>query len=144
MTDGPLRHMFEGYNSPEAAFHPLANFKGRQTVMPILDRSSPLLLAALALITGLVSGCSTVRARTEMPSDDWKVYPGIRRDVTDLEDAFAGKLKGPAWTTTMVVPILVGDMPFSTVVDTGALPYDIYRIQQLETPEAVTTALPTE
>ena len=133
-----------GYNRPEAAFHPLANFKGRQTVKPILDRSSPLILAALALITGLVSGCTTVRARTEMPSDDWKVYPGIRRDVTDLEDAFAGKLKGPAWTTTMVVPILVGDMPFSTVVDTGAFPYDLFRIQQLDTPEAETTPSPAE
>ena len=104
---------------------------------PILDRSH-LKLAALALIAGVVTGCTTVRARTEMPPDDWKVYPGVRRDVTDLTDAFEGKLKGPAWTPAMVVPILVGDMPFSTVVDTGALPYDLYRIQQLDVPEAAT------
>ena len=104
---------------------------------PILDRSQ-LKLAALALIAGVVTGCTTVRARTEMPPDDWKVYPGVRRDVTDLTDAFEGKLKGPAWTPAMVVPILVGDMPFSTVVDTGALPYDLYRIQQLDVPEAAT------
>ena len=104
---------------------------------PILDRSQ-LKLAALALIAGVFTGCTSVRARTEMPTGDWKVYPGVRRDVTDLADTFEGKLKGPAWTSAIVVPILVGDMPFSTVVDTGALPYDLYRIQQLDVPEAVT------
>jgi uncharacterized protein YceK len=44
----------------------------------------------------------------------------------------------------MVVPILVGDIPFSTVVDTGALPYDLYRIQQLDVPEAATPPPPAE
>ena len=104
---------------------------------PKLDRSQ-LHLAALALIAGVMTGCTSVRARTEMPPDDWKVYPGVRRDVTDLADTFDGKLKGPAWTSAMVVPILLGDMPFSTVVDTGALPYDLYRIKQLDVPDTAT------
>ena len=87
-------------------------------------------LVAVAFLVILISGCSSVRSRTEMATDDWKVYPGVRRDFSDLDDAFAGKIKGPDWTPAMVVPILVGDIPFSTVVDTAALPYDLYRVEQ--------------
>ena len=90
-----------------------------------------LTVAALALLTLMHSGCTSIRARTEMPDNDWKVYPGMRRDVSDLDDAFTGKLKGQAWSPTMVVPILVADMPFSATLDTLALPYDIYRVTTL-------------
>lgn len=85
---------------------------------------------AVAFLILLLAGCSSVRSRTEMATDDWKVYPGVRRDFSDLDDAFAGKLKGPDWTPAVVVPILVGDIPFSTLVDTAALPYDIYRVEK--------------
>jgi len=85
---------------------------------------------AVAFLILLLAGCSSVRSRTEMATDDWKVYPGVRRDLSDLDDAFAGKLKGPDWTPAVVVPILVGDIPFSTLVDTAALPYDIYRVEK--------------
>lgn len=85
---------------------------------------------ALTVLILMVSGCSSVRSRTEMSTENWKVYPGVRQDFSDLDDAFAGKLKGPDWTPAMVVPILVGDIPFSTVVDTAALPYDLYQIGQ--------------
>ncbi len=91
------------------------------------DARLPATLVVLAL---LISGCSSIRARTELNPDHWQVYPGIQRDVSDLGDAFSGKLKGPAWTPAVVVPMLVGDLPFSTAFDTLALPYDIYRIEQ--------------
>jgi uncharacterized protein YceK len=89
-------------------------------------RLKPVAVAVLVIVIG---GCSSVRSRTEMATDDWKVYPGVRRDFSDLDDAFAGKLKGPDWTPAMVGPILVGDIPFSSLVDTAALPYDIYRVE---------------
>ena len=88
-------------------------------------------LAALALLTLLNSGCTSIRARTEMPDDDWAVYPGLRRDVSDLNDAFTGKLKGQAWSPVVVAPILVADMPVSVGLDTVGLPYDIYRVTSL-------------
>lgn len=85
-------------------------------------------LACLILITSLGSGCTSIRSRTEMPDNDWKVYPGARQDISELGDAFTGKIKGPAWSPVMVVPILIADLPCSTVMDTGALPYDLYKI----------------
>lgn len=85
---------------------------------------------ALALIATIFTGCSSVRSRTEMPPDDWTVYPGLRRDFSDMGDAFEGKIKGPDWSPAVVIPILIGDIPFSTVVDSAALPYDIYRVTQ--------------
>jgi uncharacterized protein YceK len=87
--------------------------------------------AALALLTLLNSGCTSIRARTEMPENDWNVYPGVRRDVSELGDAFTGNLKGPAWSPVLVAPILVADMPFSATMDTVALPYDLYRVSTL-------------
>jgi uncharacterized protein YceK len=86
---------------------------------------------AVALLVLMLAGCTSVRSRTDMAADDWKVYPGVRRDFSDLDDAFAGKLRGPDWTAAMVIPILLGDIPFSTLVDTAALPYDIYRVEKM-------------
>ncbi len=87
--------------------------------------------AALALLTLMHSGCTSIRARTELPDNDWKVYPGMRRGVADLDNAFTGKLKGQTWSPAVVVPILVADMPLSATLDTVALPYDIYRVTTL-------------
>lgn len=88
------------------------------------------MLIILTLMTQLGTGCSSIRARTELPVADWTLYPGVKRDVSDLGDAFDGKLKGPAWIPVVVVPMLVADFPFSTVMDTCALPYDVYRGHQ--------------
>jgi uncharacterized protein YceK len=94
-----------------------------------------LLLRSLLLTTLLASGCTSIRTRTELPAADWKIYPGVQRDVADLGLAFEGKLKGPAWTPVMVVPILIADAPFSGALDTLALPYDLYRLEaEPETP----------
>ncbi|GAB6048608.1 hypothetical protein JCM19379_24380 [Methyloparacoccus murrellii] len=109
-------------------------FLGNPTVKHI-DYRKTLLMGALALLALLEDGCSSVRSRTELEPQDWMVYPGVRRDISDLGAAFEGKLKGPSWTPAMVVPILVADLPFSTALDTVALPYDIYQVQrQPETP----------
>jgi uncharacterized protein YceK len=88
------------------------------------------MLIILALMTQLGTGCTSIRARTELPAADWTLYPGVKRDVSDLGDAIEGKLKGPGWIPVVVVPMLVADLPFSTVMDTCALPYDVYRVHQ--------------
>lgn len=84
----------------------------------------------LALIVVTVSGCSSIRSRTETPSEEWTVYPGVQRDGTDLADAVQGNLKGPQWTMGFVVPFLIADLPFSMILDTVALPYDGYVVSQ--------------
>lgn len=95
------------------------------------------LISAFLVLTALLgAGCTSIRTRTELPATNWTLYPGIQRDAADLGDAFEGKLKGPAWTPVMVVPILVIDLPFSALLDTVALPYDIYRVEgRSATPE---------
>ena len=98
-----------------------------------MNRRLPLLLT-LALLILAGSGCTSIRARTELPPADWTLYPGIRRDMADLGDAFEGKLKGPVWIPVVVAPMLITDLPFSAVLDTVALPFDLYRMDQAEEP----------
>lgn len=86
--------------------------------------------AMLALIVVTVSGCSSIRSRTETPSEEWTVYPGVQQDGSDLLKAFEGNLKGPQWTMAVVVPFLIADTPFSVLLDTVALPYDAYLVSQ--------------
>jgi uncharacterized protein YceK len=92
-----------------------------------MNRRLPL-LTTLTLITLAGSGCTSIRARTELSPADWTLYPGVRRDVSDLGDAFEGKLNGPGWSPFMVAPILIADLPFSAGLDTLALPYDVNRV----------------
>ena len=96
----------------------------------------PLILLFLTLTALLNTSCSSIRSRTERPADQWTVYPGVQRDIADLEAAFEGKFKGPAWTAAVVTPFLLADLPFSAAFDTLALPYDGYR--QSENPPAKT------
>jgi uncharacterized protein YceK len=83
---------------------------------------------AAVLLGFLVSGCSSIRARTETPDKEWTVYPGIKRDVKDTDELFSGKSSDPVWAKGMVATMLVIDLPFSAVFDTVAAPYDLYRI----------------
>jgi uncharacterized protein YceK len=82
----------------------------------------------VVLLSFLVSGCSSIRARTETSDKDWTVYPGIQRDVKDTDELFSGKISDPAWAKGMVATMLVIDLPFSAVFDTVVAPYDLYRI----------------
>lgn len=94
-----------------------------------------LLMTVLVLTALLGAGCTSIRTRTELRAADWSLYPGIMRDASDLGDAFEGKLKGPSWTPVVVVPILIIDLPFSALLDTVALPYDIYRVEERAAPQ---------
>lgn len=82
----------------------------------------------VALVSILVSGCSSIRARTETPDKQWIVYPGIHRDIKDTGGLFRSKNSDPAWAKGMVATMLVIDLPFSAVFDTVVAPYDLYRI----------------
>lgn len=84
-----------------------------------------LLLASLVLIG---SGCSSVRSRYDTPPEQWTVYPGIQQDGKDMVGTLSGDVK-PVWTSALVGPVLVADLPFSLVTDTFALPYDLYTLQ---------------
>lgn len=102
------------------------------------------MLIILALMAQLGTGCTSIRARTELPATDWTLYPGVKRDVSDLGDAFTGQLKGPAWIPVVVVPMLVADFPFSAVMDTCALPYDAYRGHKARERDATQERAPSE
>lgn len=84
-----------------------------------------LLMAGLLLMT---TGCSSVRSRYDTPPEQWTVYPGIQRDGQDMVGTLSGDVK-PVWTSALVAPVLVADVPFSLVTDTFALPYDLYTLQ---------------
>jgi uncharacterized protein YceK len=84
--------------------------------------------SVVVLLSSLVSGCSSIRARTETPDKEWTVYPGIQRDVKDTDGLFSGKSSDPAWAKGMIATMLVVDLPFSAVFDTIVAPYDLYRI----------------
>ena len=84
----------------------------------------------LTLFVVTMSGCSSIRSRTETQPEDWTVYPGVQRDGSDLLKAFEGNLKGPQWTMAFVVPFLIADTPCSVLLDTVALPYDVYLVSQ--------------
>ena len=94
----------------------------------MLRKSSLLLTLILTVLFMMNTGCSSIRARNDQREDQWTVYPGIKRDVADLGDAFGGKIKGDSWSPAVVVPILLADMPCSTAMDTVALPYDLFRM----------------
>ena len=84
-------------------------------------------LIASALSTTI--GCSSVRSRYDTPADQWTVYPGIQRDGKDMVGTLTGDVK-PLWTSALVGPVLVADVPFSLVTDTFALPYDLYAMSR--------------
>jgi uncharacterized protein YceK len=88
---------------------------------------------AVVLLSLFTVGCSSIRARTDIPNAHWTVYPGVRQDVKELGEIFSSQRRGSVWIKGLVTTILVVDLPFSAVFDTLAIPYDLYH---METPEA--------
>jgi uncharacterized protein YceK len=97
--------------------------------------------ATVILLSLLMLGCSSIRARTDIVDQDdkWRVYPGVRQDVNDFGTLMKGQpLKTdeegvqPGWINGIVGFILAFDLPFSTVFDTVVVPYDLYRIYNPE------------
>ncbi|MDD5319608.1 MAG: YceK/YidQ family lipoprotein [Methylococcales bacterium] len=84
--------------------------------------------AVVVLMSFLMFGCSSIRARTETPDKKWTVYPGIQLDVKETGKLFSGKSPDPGWIDGVVAAILIADLPFSAVFDTVVAPYDLYRI----------------
>lgn len=76
----------------------------------------------------LMSGCSSIRARTETSDKDWTVYPGIQQDIKDTGRLFGGKSSDPGWAKGLVTTILIVDLPLTIAFDTIVVPYDLYRI----------------
>jgi uncharacterized protein YceK len=97
--------------------------------------------AAVILLSTLMLGCSSIRARTDIAeqTNKWRIYPGVRQDVNDLGRLVKGQPvradeEGvqPGWINGIVGFILAIDLPFSTVFDTIVAPYDLYRIYNPE------------
>lgn len=84
--------------------------------------------ALVVFISILMSGCSSIRARTEASDKKWTVYPGIQQDVKETGKLFSGERSEPDWVTGLIATILIFDLPFSAVFDTVVSPYDLYRI----------------
>jgi uncharacterized protein YceK len=84
--------------------------------------------AASVLMSLLMFGCSSIRARTETPDNKWTVYPGIQRDLKESDELFSRKRPEPDWVKGVIAAILIADLPFSTVFDTILVPYDLYRV----------------
>lgn len=88
---------------------------------------------ALTLLSVLASGCSSIRARTDvLPRQGWTVYPGPQQGVKDIDDAFNGRLRSPGWVQALLLPVFVVDLPIGAIFDTLALPYDLYRMNNPE------------
>lgn len=77
-------------------------------------------LLGCAGVTVILGGCSSIMTHTG-PHQGY--YPGTRNDVRMIKD------KDTGWVMT---PFLALDLPFSAVLDTLLLPYDIYRAGKTE------------
>ena len=84
--------------------------------------------AMIFLMSFLMAGCSSIRARTETSNKEWTVYPGIRQNVKDMGGLFSGKNSDPVWLKGVMATIYTVDLPFSAVFDTIVVPYDLYRM----------------
>ncbi len=81
--------------------------------------------AVIVFWSVLAAGCSSIRARTELPEGEWKIYPGMRQDIREMGEIFRGERPQSLWRNGLVTFMLVVDLPFSSVFDTIALPYDL-------------------
>ena len=86
-----------------------------------------------------LSGCSSIRSRSDMPPEKWTVFPGVQQDGSDMIGTLSGQVQ-PLWTSALVGPVLLADVPFSLVTDTLALPYDLYTMGNNGTAPAVKTS----
>ena len=84
--------------------------------------------ALVVLMSLLMFGCSSIRARTETPDNKWTVYPGIQQDLKESDQLINGKRPEPDWVKGVIAAIPIADLPFSAVFDTALMPYDLYRI----------------
>lgn len=84
--------------------------------------------AVVILISILMFGCSSIRARTETSDKEWKVYPGLQQDIKETRELFSGERLEPDWVKGLIATMLIADLPFSAVFDTLVAPYDLYRI----------------
>ncbi len=84
--------------------------------------------SVVVLLGILASGCSSIRARTEILDKGWMAYPGVQQDAKEMGEIFSGERPEPGWINALVASILIVDLPFSVVFDTIAAPYDLYRI----------------
>jgi uncharacterized protein YceK len=91
--------------------------------------------AGIVLLSVLAAGCSSIRARTETPESEWKTYPGVRQDVKEMSEIFRGERLQPAWLNGLVTFMLIVDLPFSSVFDTFALPYDLNYVVNSRSPQ---------
>lgn len=82
----------------------------------------------MVLFSLLVTGCSSIRARTETLESEWRIYPGVRQDVQEMSEIFRGERLQSAWLNALVTFMLAVDLPFSSLFDTFALPYDLSQI----------------
>ncbi len=82
------------------------------------------------VLSTLIVGCSSIRARTHPPAAQWTVYPGVRQDVREIGEIVSGQREDPVWVKAMVTTILLVDLPISTLFDTLVTPYDLYRIHR--------------
>lgn len=88
--------------------------------------------AVVVLLSTAMCGCSSIRARNEIPNKEWTVYPGSRKDVKEMGEIFKGERTEPGWVKGLITTILIVDLPISTVFDTVIAPYDVYRIYNPE------------
>lgn len=88
--------------------------------------------AVVVLLSIDLFGCTSIRARNETPNQEWKVYPGPRKAVNEMGDIFSSRRSEPDWIKGVITAILVVDLPITTVFDTVAVPYDVYRIYNPE------------
>lgn len=84
--------------------------------------------AVVILMSFLMFGCSSIRARTETSDKEWTVYPGIKLDVKETGEQFSGESSESDWIKGLIAAILIADLPFSAIFDTVVAPYDLYRI----------------
>ena len=84
--------------------------------------------AVVVLMSFLMVGCSSIRARTETPDKEWIVYPGIQLDIKETGKLFSNERSEPDWIKGVIATILIADLPFSAVFDTFVAPYDLYKI----------------
>jgi uncharacterized protein YceK len=88
--------------------------------------------AVVILLGAAMLGCSSIRARDEIPNKEWIVYPGTRKDVKEMGEIFKGERTEPGWLQGFITTMLIIDLPISTTFDTVVVPYDVYRIYNPE------------
>ncbi len=98
--------------------------------MLTIQRKTPLVI----LLSIVLGGCSSIRARDATPATQWMVYPGVRLNVEELKEIATGQREDPLWVQALVSTLLLADLPISTVFDTLASPYDLYRIYRSKPP----------